>query len=172
VKRELVGQRFDRLLVVERGELRSRNRHWIARCDCGGMASAPASALIRGRVKSCGCLNAELRVKRNTKHGGAVRGALHPDYNLWQGMIARCEDQKNKAYRYYGGRGIKVCARWRESFAAFLADLGPRPPGHQVDRKDNDGDYEPGNCRWATKEQQERNKRPWGSVCRVASGAS
>ena len=133
---------------------------WLAQCDCGNETHAPASAMVRGLIKSCGCLNRELRLARNTKHGYAKRGRKSRLYVVWRGMIARCENEKNKHWADYGGRGISVCERWRRDFAAFLSDMGESPTtSHEIDRRDNNGNYEPGNCRWITSAENKRNRR-------------
>jgi len=94
------------------------------------------------------------------KHGCARRGEMTPEYSTWSLMIQRCEDPSSDRYGYYGGRGISVCPKWRTSFAAFLEDVGPKPsPAHSLDRIDPNGNYEPGNVRWATKKEQARNRR-------------
>ena len=167
---DITGMRFHRLTVIRKLlDRASRNVFWLLACDCGRTHRAPASALRTGRVKSCGCMNQELRLARNQRHGLAARGAKKPaEYIVWQAMIGRCSNPKNKAFRYYGGRGIVVCDRWRHDFTAFLADMGQRPsPKHSIDRINNDGNYEPGNCRWATQSEQVRNS----SRCRQARHA-
>jgi hypothetical protein len=93
-------------------------------------------------------------------HGHAERGNKSRTYNSWSAMLQRCHDPKHRSYKNYGGRGITVCQRWRESFEAFLADMGEPPEKHTLDRIDNDGNYEPSNCRWATRLMQSRNMRP------------
>lgn len=127
---------------------RHRNTMFLCRCVCGR-----EMAVRRGRLpraKSCGCLNP------TRTHG--MFGT--PEYAAWGRMIQRCETPQNASYSYYGGRGITVCARWRESFGAFLEDMGPRPsPKHSLDRIDNARGYEPSNCRWATRLEQNRNTR-------------
>jgi hypothetical protein len=106
---------------------------------------------------------------RNHRHGHASRGRMSSEYQSWKGMKARCYQTTHIAYRYYGGRGIMVCAKWRDSFAAFLADMGPKPSSrHTLDRKDANGDYTPNNCRWATPRQQRVNQRPQDDSARVA----
>lgn len=143
------GNRYGLLTVIERVPGGAR-RMYRCRCDCGGEKSAAGSALTRGRVQSCGCL-------LPAKHGHTT-GGWSPTYNTWVSMLQRCTNPRATYYRYYGGRGIAVCDRWR-SFASFLADMGERPAGKSIDRIDTNGDYEPGNCRWATASEQRRNQR-------------
>jgi hypothetical protein len=158
----VAGERFERLTVVSRSFTRGGNRHWLLRCDCGNEHHAPASALRTGRVKSCGCLNDEMRIARNTTHGLRPRDreASHPLYDRWSAMLARCHTPTNEDFPLYGGRGIKVCERWRNDFRAYVDDVGMPPPGRPtLDRKDNDGDYEPNNVHWATWSEQRLNQR-------------
>jgi hypothetical protein len=129
------------------------------KCACGKEARRRRHALVSGGSKSCGCAPSGKKVT----HGERRRGSPHPpEYRAWTGMAGRCYNPLDKRFGYYGGRGITVCERWRgeSGYANFLADLGRRPsPRHSIDRKEVNGNYEPGNCRWATPEQQMRNKR-------------
>lgn len=154
-KFSLVGQRFGKLVVVEPSYKRSNHRTWRCQCDCGKFITTPTSGTLRrGNTTSCGCS----RGISNTKHGHARRGEFSSEYSSWAGMLARCRDPKHVSFRHYGGRGIVVCDAWRDSFETFLADMGRRPSAkHSLDRKNNDGNYEPGNVRWSTELEQAQN---------------
>lgn len=162
---DITGQRFGRLTALRLAErdhnLRTR---WRVRCDCGTEKDVDGAHMRYGRIKSCGCWATEKRkadaprlreiCKLPRTHGMSNT----PVYAVWKTMRDRCRNPNNKDYRHYGGRGIKVCAAWSR-FERFYADMGAPPPGRTLDRIDPDGNYEPGNCRWATWREQNLNKR-------------
>lgn len=158
---QMAGKRIGLWTVLrEDGRDRHGQAFWLCRCDCGTERRVTGGRLRRGESKSCGCDKPRVCAEANMKHGDSARGRMTPEYRTWSNMIDRCERPGNSQYRDWGGRGIKVCSRWRESFAAFLEDMGRKPtPKHSIDRINNDGDYEPGNCRWATSAEQSRNRR-------------
>jgi hypothetical protein len=152
---DLVGQRFGRLVVQARAPSISRAARWECLCDCGGRKVAIGDNLRRHLTTSCGCAHREA-TSAATKTHGLSRTAT---YNTWRSMLARCDNATEPCFHNYGGRGISVCDAWR-SFDQFYADMGPRPsPSHSIDRINVDGNYEPGNCRWATASEQARNTR-------------
>ena len=134
------------------------NVMWLCRCECGKEARVRASRVVRNVTISCGCVAVLTTSNRNTKHGHNQRGERSSTYTSWRAMINRCTLPGAHAYRWYGARGISVCDRW-STFDAFLADMGPRPPGMTIERLNVNGNYEPTNCVWATWETQARNKR-------------
>ena len=147
---DMTGKRIGRLTVISYS---GPPGLWNVRCDCGTEKIIRGSSLRSG-TKSCGCLDLETVILRNYKHGASIRQYVTPEYRVWAGMIRRCYRKTSKDYSYYGGRGISVCERW-ESFVAFLEDMGECPPGMSLDRyPNNDGNYEPENCRWSTPKQQ------------------
>lgn len=152
----LIGRTFGRLVAIE---YVSRSK-WRCRCECGQEHVTTRACLVGGESRSCGCLQRELVSRRSTRHGHERGCGKSPTYRTWFAMLARCHNPNSTAYKRYGGRGIKVCERWRNSFAAFLEDMGERPQKHSIDRwPNNAGNYEPGNTRWATAAQQAANKR-------------
>lgn len=151
---DVSGQRFGFLVVTGRARGTSGAFGWTVRCDCGRDAWASGSALRKGAKRSCGCQHRRLQSEAKRSHGRSGT----PIYRVYYAMVQRCTDAKARSYPRYGGRGIRVCERWLESFDAFLADVGDRPsPLHEIERIDNDGHYEPGNVTWATRTQQQRN---------------
>lgn len=152
--------RFGRLTFTGQSEVRERHTYWLCRCDCGNTKWFYAGNVKRGKSKSCGCLRNELTKVRCTSHGYIRNHVYPPEYSSWNSMRKRCSSPKIPNFPAYGGRGIKVCERWQDSFAAFFKDVGPKPsPDHQLDRINTNGNYEPGNVRWVTRKQNCRNGR-------------
>lgn len=148
----LTGLRFGRLIAISRMGLIGGKSMWQCVCDCGNSTVVALGNLRSGSVKSCGCHRREILDK--TSHGLEK----HPLYCTWSGMIARCFNQKSHVYKHYGGRGISVCDRWLD-IRNFIEDMGVKPKATSLDRINNEGDYEPSNCRWATRSEQQNNKR-------------
>lgn len=150
-----LGARFGRLTVIDEPTPGARSEVGV-RCDCG-IEKTVATRALGTSTNSCGCLGKEASSQRALTHGRTGTS----EYRIWQGMKWRCLNPNYKPYPRYGGRGITVCDRWRDSFDAFLADVGPRPSKkHTLDRLDNDGNYEPGNVAWRTYAEQNQNRRP------------
>lgn len=174
---DLTDRAFGRLRVLARGKDIPRGNGkpiaaWVCACDCGKTLNVRAQALKSGHTQSCGCLRVDVSGARSTKHG--MKEA--PEYIVWKGMRQRCNDPNADNFPYYGARGIKVCDRW-EDFALFILDMGERPTDTNgrnltIDRINNEGDYQPGNCRWATTSQQNKNKRPRGTVKPIKAALS
>lgn len=174
-KNDLIGQRFDRLLVIKYAYTKNNRSYWLCKCDCGNEVCVRGSSLTTCNTKSCGCYNLEVATKQLFMHG-----MKHTRfYNIWCGMKARCYNQNNPKYRIYGARGITVCDRWKDSFIVFKEDMYESYLKHcdefeekntTLDRIDVNGNYEPSNCRWATWKEQRVNQR--GRKCYEFSGKS
>lgn len=160
--RDLVGKRFGRLLVVCKTDKRSRRQIiWRCRCDCGKYNNVKTGDLISENTRSCGCLRAEYARVANLKHGDRRQSFTASLYARWHSMKARCIYKKNQAFKYYGGRGITLCPEWSKSYIAFKkwALANGYKPGLTIDRINNDGNYEPSNCRFITQSENTK-KRP------------
>lgn len=155
--KDITGRRFGKWIVLSRAgsAMGSGNALWECVCDCGTRRAVKGARLRSGNSSSCGC-DVALRARNQMTTHGQSRTRL---YRTYRSMINRCENPKTFAYQDYGGRGIKVCHKWRESFAQFIADMGPRPLGATIERIDNDGGYSASNCKWSTPLEQGQNKR-------------
>lgn len=158
-----VGDEHGRLTAVRYSHHdKHRAANWLFKCECGSDYIARPDQVRRGVIVSCGCYREEKAAERTSAratHGHSSNGKLSSEYNSWRNMRDRCDNPANEMFQNYGGRGIKVCERWDNSFENFLADMGPKQPGQTVDRIEVNGNYEPGNCRWLSHKDQMRNMR-------------
>lgn len=153
---DLIGKRFGRVQVIAQSENFVGNSGWVCFCDCGTWKKIRGVSLTKGITSSCGCLHRERTGEAMRTHGLTKS----VEYRAWRHAKSRCYNPNVHNYSRYGGRGVKMCERWLNSFENFLADMGPRPSGnHSIDRFPKlDGDYEPGNCQWGTQEDQVDHK--------------
>lgn len=154
---DMAGKQYGRWTAISKSHVNATGKlYWNCVCSCGTKKAIWGASLRNGISKSCGCYNSERTIKQNTKHGRSGTS----EYNTWLTIQRRCYEPTFIGYANYGGRGIAVCASWRDSFEAFFADMGLKPSkAHTIDRKNTNGNYEPDNCCWATRTQQANNKR-------------
>jgi len=157
---DLSGSRFTRWQVVGPYGMIGPKLHWVVKCDCGNFSVVMTSNLNQGLSRSCGCLQKETASKTMLVHGQGTFGKTKTRENrIWVSMIARCTNPNSAGWKNYGGRGISVCDRWRHSFLAFFEDMGKCADGYSLERRENNGNYCKENCYWATRKQQNNNKR-------------
>lgn len=154
---DMAGKKFGSLTALRAtGTASSGDKKWQFQCDCGSLVVATGYAARSGRRIACAACTRKLKPSKRIKHGMTES----VEFKTWTGILTRCLNPNSASYNDYGGRGIKVCDRWRSSFKSFLEDVGPRPSEqHSIDRINNDKGYAPDNCRWATHNEQARNKR-------------
>ena len=159
---DLSGQRFGRLLVLRRGKNRGRRVTWLCQCKCGRRKIFVTDYLTSKNYRSCGCLRDETTGKRSTTHGATRGRQPTKEYRAWTHIKGRCYNTSDGRYASCGGRGIKMSRLWRDSFLAFLRDVGPAPANTILKRVDLDGDFEPANCSWQLKPTRKRKRLQFG----------
>lgn len=166
--KNMAGQKFSRLLALCYAGCKryTGKAYWVCACDCGRLKFVQGTSLRSGVIQSCGCLQKERAAKacsetgklrlHKIKHGHSPESGKSPEYTCWDGMVQRTTNPNFKHWKYYGGRGIMLCDRWRESFSNFLHDMGSKPAGHEIHRLNHNGGYEPGNCVWIGESEHSR----------------
>lgn len=155
----LSGKIFGRWTVTSPVKNKHGRFSWKCMCKCGNKGRVDGVMLRAGKSKSCGCYRNDVVAKRSFVHGHSINRTASREYQTWSKMISRCENQNDIEYKNYGGRGISVCKRWRKSFLSFFKSMGKKPKGLTIERVDNDGNYKPSNCIWATQAVQTSNTR-------------
>lgn len=157
-KLDLTGEKYGRLTALSRAESRGRRTVWNFLCDCGAIKAIGIEAVRAGLTRSCGCFRDESLATRSITHGHSVGRRMSRELKAYGHARSRCTNPNDEKYPQYGGRGISMCSAWLNNAAQFISDMGPCPPKHSIDRVNPNGNYEPGNCRWATSHQQARTR--------------